>query len=154
MGGGDAAEGPPMVAVGSEADGGAAVAEDAGCEGVGAVGEDGVVSGEAVLGGGGRGDDDGGEAAEVELHHGAVLLGERLESAVGRGLQEVEVAEHRQRRRAWRRIGVLTWISVMVRNEEDANARKYADTTQENEHFFQSVLKMMNVLSSIKSLIL
>lgn len=75
LGGGDAAEVPPVVAVGSEADGGAAVSEDAGGEGVGAVGEYGVVSGEAVLGGGGRGDDDDAEPAEVELHHGAVLLG-------------------------------------------------------------------------------
>lgn len=137
LGGGEAAGVLPVGPVRGESDGGVVVSEDSAGGGIGAVGEDGVVFGEAVFGGGGRGDDDDGEAAEVELHHGAVLLGEGLERAVRRcRFEEVEVAEYRQRQRAGRRLFVLAWIR-MLWNQENANEHEHA--AQQNQHFCNGI---------------
>lgn len=125
LGGGEAAEVPPVISIRSESDSGVIVSENPAGNGIRPVGEDGVVSGEALLGCGGRGDDDDGEAAEVKLHHGAVLLGESLQGEVRRRFEEVEVAAYWQRRRAWRRILAVTWIQ-MLWNQENADAYKHA----------------------------
>lgn len=108
--GGDAAEIPPVIPVRSESDGGVIVPEDSACGGIRPIGEHGVVLGEALFRRGGRGDDDDREAAEEELHDGAVLLGQSSQRAVRHRFEEVEMTDHRQHRRAWRRIPVLTWL--------------------------------------------
>ena len=73
---GEAAEDPPELAVGGPRVGGVVVGEVVAGEGGGAVGEDDVVGGEAVIDGGGRGDDEEGFAAEAEREDGAEVGGE------------------------------------------------------------------------------
>lgn len=84
----------PVVAVGGEGEVEEAVGEfgvGVGVgEGPGAAVE--VVGAEDLLGEVGGGDDEGGDAAEVEEHDGAVVVGEVEEGAVGEGADLVEVA--------------------------------------------------------------
>lgn len=128
MDGGDAAEIPPVIAVGGEANGGVNVSENSAGSRIRPVGEDSVVSGETLLHCGGRRDDDGREAAEVELHHVSVLLRQSSQGAVRHRFEEVEVADYRQPRR---RIPLPTWLLQM---QENRKAQKQ-EAAQENKHF-------------------
>ncbi|GER36271.1 v-type ATP synthase beta chain [Striga asiatica] len=73
---GNPAQVPPVVAVGGPDERGVVVAEVFAGEQAGTVGEDDIVSGEAVLGGGGGRDDENGAGAEVEEGDGAIAVGD------------------------------------------------------------------------------
>lgn len=92
MNGGQAAEIPPVISIRSKSNGAAIVSKNLARKGLRPVGEDGVVLGEAFFRCRGRGDDDDGKAAEVKVHHGAMLVRQSSQSAVRRRFEEVEVA--------------------------------------------------------------
>lgn len=76
LGGGDAAQVAPVVAVGGPHEGGVAVAEVLARKQPRAVGEDDVVSCEAFLHRGGGGDDEHGAGTELEEQNWTVFLGD------------------------------------------------------------------------------
>ena len=100
--GGEAAELAPERAVVAHADGGAVLGEQAPRVEPRAARQRDVVGGEALAGDGRGGDEDDrlGAEPEEEAGAGAVAGGQRGEAAVQRRLEEVEVAQDGERRRA------------------------------------------------------
>lgn len=94
---GEAAEGPPEVAVRGPHVGGVVVGQGVGRHAGRAVGEGDVVPGEAFFDGGRGGEDEGGAGAEPEEENRAVLGRQAAEGLVGRCFYEVEVADYGER---------------------------------------------------------
>lgn len=99
---------PPVGAVGREGDVGAAVEEVPRRVRLRAAAEGEVVRAEHLAGGARRGDDDGGDGAEGEPEDGAVGERQAAEGEVRPAAQLVEVADHRQRRRARREVQAVS----------------------------------------------
>lgn len=130
--GGDAAKVAPVGAVGRPYKSGVVVAEVLSGEESGAVEEGGVVLSEAGFGGGGGGDDEGGAGAEAEGEDGAVASGEGGEGLVEGFFEEVEVAEERERGRAWRR--VLVAAAAEGGEEEEEEEEKNGEGKRDGFH--------------------
>lgn len=101
MGGGETAEELPEGAVVAEDEVLAAVGNVAGDDVEGAAGEGEVEGVEEGTGGGGGGGDDEAEGTKIDVHNGAMALGEGGEGGVGEAAEEGERAEDRPPTGAW-----------------------------------------------------
>lgn len=110
----------PVVAIRGSKESRAAVGGLVAESELGAGGEGEILSLEDLGGEGGGGDDDAADGAELEAEEGTILGGEGGEGLVEGRREEVEVAEERQRRRAWRKAAEIGGPAVEEILEEES----------------------------------